>query len=245
MRLSNKVSLITGSARGIACPLLCVLLKRELPLSLPMWTLCRTIAQSAVQRISPGSCFVRLDVTQRETVQQQVLEIHQKMGRIDILVNNAGITADAQLLKLSEPEWDRVIDTNLKGVLNCTQAVAPLMVEQGYGKIINAASISGIHGNFGQTNYAAAKAGVIAMTKVWARELGPKGIWVNALAPGFIETGMTSAVPQKIRERVVNQTPLGRMGKAVEVANAYVFLASDESSFIHGAVLQVDGGLVL
>ncbi len=126
-----------------------------------------------------------MDVANRESVQCRVNEIHERFGRIDILINNAGIIADAQFLKMSEQDWDRVIDVNLKGVFNCTQAVAPFMTAQGYGKIVNASSISGVYGNFGQTNYAAAKAGVIAMTKVWARELGPKGVLVNALAPGI------------------------------------------------------------
>jgi len=186
-----------------------------------------------------------MDVTQLDSIQIGLAEIHERFGRLDILVNNAGVTADAQLSKMTIEEWDRVVDVNLKGVFNCTQAVVPIMQAQGYGKIINASSISGLYGNFGQTNYAAAKAGVIAMTKVWARELGPKGILVNALAPGFIESAMTATVPEKIRESVVLKTPLGRMGLPEEVANAYLFLASDESSFINGAILQVDGGLVL
>ena len=246
MRLQNKIALITGAAHGIG---LSTAIRFAQEGSIVILTdLDRTAgekAQAEVREISPRSTFVCMDVANRESVQCRVNEIHERFGRIDILINNAGIIADAQFLKMSEQDWDRVIDVNLKGVFNCTQAAAPFMTAQGYGKIVNASSISGVYGNFGQTNYAAAKAGVIAMTKVWARELGPKGVLVNALAPGFIESEMIAAVPTKIRESVVTKTPLGRVGRPEEVANAYLFLASDESSFINGAVLQVDGGLVL
>ena len=246
MRLHNKISLITGAAHGIG---LSTAIRFAQEGSIVILTdLDRAAGESAqaeVREVSPRSTFACMDVADRESVQCRVNEIHERFGRIDILINNAGILADAQFLKMSEQDWDRVIDINLKGVFNCTQAVAPFMVSQGYGKIINASSISGVYGNFGQTNYAAAKAGVIAMTKVWARELGRKGILVNALAPGFIESAMTAIVPEKVREAVVQKTPLGRMGRAEEVANAYLFLASDESSFINGAVIHVDGGLVL
>ena len=246
MRIQNKISLITGAAHGIGLSTAirfaeegAIVILTDLDGAAGEQT------ESVIRKISPQSVFLCLDVTERESVYRQVHDMIERYGRIDILVNNAGITADAQLLKMSEQDWDSVIDINLKGVFNCTQAVAPFMASRGYGKIINTSSISGIYGNFGQSNYAAAKAGVIAMTKVWARELGPKGILVNALAPGFIESPMTAAVPKKIRESVVLKTPLGRMGRPEEIANAYLFLASDESSFINGAVLQVDGGLVL
>ena len=246
MRLQNKISLITGSARGIGLST-AIRFAQEgaIVILTDLDQKAGEDAQTEVRKISPQSAFVCLDVTERESVQCRVNEIQERFGRIDILINNAGITADAQFLKMSEQDWDHIIDVNLKGVFNCTQAVAPFMATQGYGKIINVSSVSAIYGNFGQTNYAAAKAGVIAMTKVWARELGRKGILVNALAPGFIEGAMTTTVPKKIRESVVQKTPLGRMGRPEEVANAYLFLASDESSFINGAVLQIDGGLVL
>lgn len=246
MRLQNKISLITGAAHGIG--LSTAIRFAEEGALVFLTDLDRTAgerAQDEVRKISPQSTFVIMDVADHESVQCRVNEIHEHFGRIDILINNAGIIADAQFLKMPEEDWDRVIAINLKGAFNCTQAVAPFMVAQGYGKIINASSISGVYGNFGQTNYAAAKAGVIAMTKVWARELGPKGVLVNALAPGFIESEMIAAVPARIRESVVKKTPLGRVGRPVEVANAYLFLASDESSFVNGAVLHVDGGLVL
>jgi 3-oxoacyl-[acyl-carrier protein] reductase len=246
MRLKNRISLITGAARGIGHST-AIRFAQEGAIVI-LADIDREAGREAlerVRRISSDSLFILMDVTQLDSIQIGLAEIHERFGRLDILVNNAGVTADAQLSKMTIEEWDRVVDVNLKGVFNCTQAVVPIMQAQGYGKIINASSISGLYGNFGQTNYAAAKAGVIAMTKVWARELGPKGILVNALAPGFIESAMTATVPEKIRESVVLKTPLGRMGLPEEVANAYLFLASDESSFINGAILQVDGGLVL
>jgi len=178
----------------------------------------------------------------------------EKYGRIDVLVNNAGIVRDNQLVRfkdgqlvkqMPEAEFDLVIAINLKGVFNCTQAVAPVMIRQGGGVILNASSVVGLDGNFGQTNYVATKAGVIGMTKVWARELGKFGVRVNAVAPGFTATEILSAMPEKVIEGMVARTPLGRMGQPADIANAYLFLASDEASFISGAVLRVDGGLVV
>jgi len=189
--------------------------------------------------------FYRLDVTDREAVKRMVDAVVERYGRIDILINNAGITRDAQFLKMTEEDWDKVIAVNLKGVFNVTQAVAPVMVAQGKGKIVNAASVVALYGNFGQTNYVASKAGVIGMTKVWARELGRKGINVNAVAPGFIQTEMTAKVPEKILQMVRERTPLGRLGAPRDVAYAYLFLASEESDYVNGAVLSVDGGLVI
>ncbi|MGB9858936.1 MAG: SDR family oxidoreductase, partial [Moorellaceae bacterium] len=157
----------------------------------------------------------------------------------------AGITADALLVKMTEDQWDKVIAVNLKGVFNCTQAVAPIMIEQGSGVILNASSVVGVYGNIGQTNYAATKAGVIGMTKSWAKELGRKGIRVNAVAPGFILTDMTAKVPENILEMMKSKTPLGRLGVPADVAAAYLFLASDEAAYINGQVLGVDGGLMI
>jgi 3-oxoacyl-[acyl-carrier protein] reductase len=198
-----------------------------------------------VQEYSADSFFQHLDVTRRESVQAFVDETRRRFGRVDILINNAGITADAQFVKMTEADFDRVIDINLKGVFSCTQAAAAVMVEQGYGKIVSATSVVGLYGNFGQTNYVAAKAGVIGMTKVWARELGRKGICVNAIAPGFIDTEMSRKVPEKVLIAIKEKTPLARMGTTADIANAYLFLASDEANFINGAVLSVDGGLVV
>jgi 3-oxoacyl-[acyl-carrier protein] reductase len=171
-------------------------------------------------------------------------QVNQDFGSIDILVNNAGITRDASLKKMTEQQWQQVIDVNLTGVFNCTKAIYPFMAEKGTGRILNAASVVAHNGNFGQTNYVAAKAGVIGMTKVWAREFGRKGITVNAVAPGFINTEMVETVPAAILEGMASKTPLGRLGEAEDIANAYLFLASDEAAFITGVVLNVDGGLV-
>jgi 3-oxoacyl-[acyl-carrier protein] reductase len=178
----------------------------------------------------------------------------ERYGRIDVLVNNAGVLRDGVLVRVKdgelvkqmpEADFDLVISVNLKGVFNCTQAVAPVMIRQGSGVILNATSIVGLDGNFGQTNYVATKAGVIGMTKVWARELGRSGVRVNAVAPGFTLTEMVQQMPEKILEGMVARTPIGRMGQPRDIANAYLFLASDEASFITGEVLRVDGGIVV
>jgi 3-oxoacyl-[acyl-carrier protein] reductase len=168
-----------------------------------------------------------------------------KFGRIDVLVNNAGITQDARLQKMTLEQFDRVIDVNLRGVFHCAQTVADIMVTQGSGVILNASSVVGIYGNFGQTNYAATKFGVIGFTKTWSRELGPKGIRVNAVAPGFIETPILSTIPDKVIHEMKDRVPLKRMGQPEDIANVYAFLASDEASYINGTVIEVAGGLTL
>ncbi len=248
MRLDGKVCIITGAASGIgkAASLLfakegaivcaCDVSQQALD----------SLVQEAAGLSGKIDTYV-LDVTKREQVFKVVDEIANKYGKIDVLVNNAGITRDALLLKMTEEEWDAVINVNLKGVFNMTQAVAPHMVKAQKGSIINTSSVVGIYGNIGQTNYAATKAGVIGMTKTWAKELARKGaqIRVNAVAPGFIKTPMTDKVPEKLVEAVVTRTPLARMGTPEEVANVYLFLASDESSFVTGQVIGVDGGLQL
>ena len=165
-------------------------------------------------------------------------------GRIDVVVNNAGIARDRMVFKMSEEEWDAVIGVNLRGVFLCTRAVTPHMIAAGGGVVLNASSVVGLYGNFGQTNYVATKAGVVGMTKTWARELGKFGIRVNAVCPGFVATEILKAMPQKVLDGMVAHTPIGRMGEPDDIANAYVYLASDQASFVHGAVLSVDGGLV-
>jgi 3-oxoacyl-[acyl-carrier protein] reductase len=184
---------------------------------------------------------VAVNVADSASVGAMVDYVVRNYGKVDILVNNAGITRDKSLLKLTEENFDAVIDVNLKGVFLCTQAVAPHMIEQGYGKIVNTSSIVR-DGNFGQTNYSASKAGVVGMTKTWAKELGPKGIRVNAVAPGFILTPMTKAMPSEILEAQRQSIPLKRLGDPEDVANAYLFLASHESDFVNGTVLECDGG---
>jgi 3-oxoacyl-[acyl-carrier protein] reductase len=246
VRLAGKTAIITGAARGIGLATAIRFAEEGARVALgDIDEPAGVAALPHVQKHSADSFFQLLDVTRRESVLALFDETRLRFGRIDILINNAGITADAQLLKMTEADFDRVIDINLKGVFNCTQAVAAVMVEQGYGKIVSATSVVGLYGNFGQTNYVAAKAGVIGMTKVWARELGRKGICVNAIAPGFIDTQMSRKVPEKVLNAIKEKTPLARMGTTADIANAYLFLASDEANFINGAVLSVDGGLVV
>jgi 3-oxoacyl-[acyl-carrier protein] reductase len=197
--------------------------------------------------------FCSTDVTDAANVDQAVAKTLAQWGAIDVLVNNAGILRDAILVKykdgavvstIADEVFDSVIAVNLKGVFHCTRAVAPHMIRRGGGVILNASSVVALYGNFGQTSYIAAKAGVIGMTKVWARELGRYGIRVNAVAPGIIDTAMIQGMPEKILQGMKDHTPLGRLGRPEEVANAYLWLASEAASFVHGAVLSVDGGLV-
>src|SRR5262249_42400555 len=191
-----------------------------------------------------GGIFQNVNVADGAAVAAAVQEVMRRWGAIHVLVNNAGIIRDVTLAKMSEEQFDSVIAVNLKGVFNCTKAVVPAMIQSGGGAILNASSIVGITGNFGQTNYVASKAGVIGMTRVWARELGKHKIRVNAVAPGFIETDMIRGMPEKIQQTLIGRTPLGRMGEPEDVANVYLWLASDAASFISGAVIGVDGGAV-
>jgi 3-oxoacyl-[acyl-carrier protein] reductase len=189
--------------------------------------------------------FIHADVSntaQIETMVQQILHQHKK---IDVLINNAGITIDGLLTKMDEESWEKVISVNLTGVFKCTKAIVPHMIEKGSGVILNASSVVGIYGNIGQTNYAATKAGVIGLTKSWAKEFGPKGIRVNAVAPGFIVTDMTAKVPQKILDMMSEKTPLKKLGKPEDIAAAYLYLASEQANYINGTILNVDGGLVV
>ena len=206
------------------------------------------VIEEVVQEIVAGNgraIAVQVDVTDRDSVERMVQAAREAFGRVDILVNNAGITRDAQLYKMEQAAFDQVLDVNLKGVFHCTQAVVPLMMEQGSGVILNASSIVATYGNFGQTNYVATKAAVVGMTKVWARELGRKGIRVNAVAPGFIDTRMTAGIPDKVLEKMQERIPMQRLGRPEEIANAYLWLASDEAAYITGHTLAVDGGAVI
>jgi 3-oxoacyl-[acyl-carrier protein] reductase len=200
-----------------------------------------------------GALFAAVNVAQVESVQAAVDATLGRFGRLDVLVNNAGIVRDAQLVKwqdgavvgtLSDADWESVIDVNLRGVFLCARAVVPHLIRAGGGVILNASSVVGLYGNFGQSNYAASKAGVIAMTQTWARELGRYGIRVNAVAPGFVATEMVKHMPEKVLQGMVAHTPIGRLGRPEDIAEAYVWLASVRASFVHGAVLSVDGGLV-
>ena len=252
MRLMDKVCLITGGAAGIgrataekftkegAKVIICDLDDRR--------------GQMLADELGGDTLFNKIDVTDRNAVQVWVDDVIKSFGHIDVLINNAGVTRDGLFVKykegklisqMSEEDFDFVINVNLKGVFNCTQAVIPQMIKQGGGVVLNASSIVGLYGNFGQTNYAATKFGVIGMTKTWSRELGRYNIRVNAVCPGFILTEMVQKMSEKILQSLADKTPLGRMGKPEDVANLYSWLASDEATYIHGAVISIDGGMVL
>jgi 3-oxoacyl-[acyl-carrier protein] reductase len=252
MRLQGKVCIITGGAAGIgrataerfaeegATVIICDVNEEG--------------GRQAAGAIGGAAVFYKLNVADRAAVQAVVDDVVRKFGRVDVLVNNAGVLRDGTLVKVKdgelvkqmpEADFDLVIAVNLKGVFNCTQAVAPTMIRQKSGVILNTSSIVGLDGNFGQTNYVATKAGVIGMTKVWARELGRSGIRVNAVAPGFTATEMVASMPENILDGMRGRTPLGRLGEPRDIANAYLFLASDEASFITGETLRVDGGIIV
>jgi 3-oxoacyl-[acyl-carrier protein] reductase len=245
-RLQDKVCIITGAAQGIG---LATALKfaRE-GARLAIWDLQQNAIDEAVRQCREAGVEAAgwvVDVTQREMVDAAVGQVLSRFGRIDVLVNNAGITSDARLQKMTLEQFDRVIDVNLRGVFHCSQAVSHCMVEQGSGVILNASSVVGLYGNFGQTNYAATKFGVLGFTKTWSRELGPKGVRVNAVAPGFIKTHILDSIPEKVLEDMKHRVPLHRLGTPEEIANAYCFLASDEASYVNGAVLEVSGGMTV
>jgi len=253
--LADKVVLITGGAAGIGRAT--ALRFAEEGAKVVAWDLRPEAAELLAELAAagaPDAVYAQVDVQNEAAVAAAVAAAVERCGRIDVLVNNAGITRDSQLIKwkdgevvarMEEQAFDAVIGVNLKGVFLCTRAVAPQMIRQGGGVILQASSVVGLYGNFGQTNYAATKAGVIAMTQTWARELGRYGIRVNAVAPGFIATEMVMSIPEKVREKMAQAAPLGRLGASSDIADAYVFLASDQAAFIHGTVLSVDGGLVV
>ena len=246
MRLTDKICIVTGAAQGIG---LATALKfaREGATVVVCDIHGEAVGQAVAQCEATGAKAEGhvVDVTRREQVDAMVRAVKDKHGRIDVLVNNAGITKDARLQKMTEAQFDAVIDVNLRGVFHCAQAVADTMVAQGGGVILNASSVVGIYGNFGQTNYAASKFGVIGFTKTWSRELGPKGVRVNAVAPGFVETPILSTIPDKVLAHMRDQVPLKRLGQPEEIANVYAFLASDEASYVNGAVLEVSGGMTV
>ena len=241
-RLKDKVAIITGAAKGIGFSTAQRFAGEGAIVILADMNL-ESVKGAAAQ--IPSAQAYAMNVTDRASIQAVVDQVMQKHGRIDILINNAGITQDARLVKMTEAQFDAVIDVNLKGVFNCTQLIVPHMLEAKSGAIVNASSVVGIYGNFGQTNYSATKFGVIGFTKTWARELGPKGIRVNAICPGFIATEMIKAMPENILQDIERRSWLGRLGTPEEIASVYLFLASNEASFINGVALEVSGGISL
>lgn len=255
MRFENRVAIVTGGANGIGRAVVEKLVEEGARVA--VWDLAVEVGAALQEEISARGGQVHLqhvNVADAQSVENAIQELVAHWKRVDILVNSAGIVRDAQLVKaqdgevlsrMSVEDFDAVINVNLRGVFLCTRAVVPVMIRQRYGRIVNPSSVVAEYGNFGQTNYVAAKAGIVGMTRVWARELGRYNIAVNAIAPGFIETDMTRQMPPKVLEMMIHRTPLRRLGKPHEIAEAIVFLASDQASFISGAVLAVDGGMVV
>ncbi|MFZ2960886.1 MAG: beta-ketoacyl-ACP reductase [Candidatus Ozemobacteraceae bacterium] len=252
MRMKEKVVLITGGAAGIGKAT--ALRFAEEGARVAICDLDEAKGKALLSELGKDARFYKVNVGKRSEVQDMVNDVVKQFGRIDVLVNNAGILRDGQLVKmkdgevvksLSDEEFDAVIDVNLKSVFYCTRAVVPAMIKQGGGVILNTSSIVGQDGNFGQTNYTAAKAGVLGMTKVWTRELGRYNIRVNSVLPGFTATEILQAMPDKVLDGMKARTPLGRLGEPRDIANAFVFLASEEAAFITGVALRVDGGIVI
>jgi 3-oxoacyl-[acyl-carrier protein] reductase len=240
--MQDKVVIITGGAAGLGAAAV-----RKFSAAgavVDIWDLDDEGGEKLAAEL-PRATYRHVNVAESEAVDEAMTAVVDAHGRIDVLINNAGITRDATLLKMEDAQFDQVIDVNLKGVFHCGRAAARHMVPQGSGVIVNTSSVVALYGNFGQTNYVATKSGVIGMTRVWARELGRKGVRVNAVAPGFIGTEMVMAMPEKVRTMMAEKAPMQRLGEPDEIADAYLFLASDAASFVNGAVLSVDGGLTL
>jgi 3-oxoacyl-[acyl-carrier protein] reductase len=242
MRLQNKIAIITGGASGIG--LATVQLFAKEGAKVIIWDVDKK-GHAIAKELSEKGCqvsFQNVSVAEKADVQKATEEVMKQFGRIDILINNAGITKDKTLLKMEQEDWDKVLSVNLTGVFNCTQSVAHYMKAQNYGRIVSASSNVGLRGNYGQTNYVATKSAIIGMTKVWALELGRYGITANCIAPGFIETQMTMAIPEEVKEKLTPMIPLGHWGKPIDIAYGYVYLASDEAAYVNGICLTIDGG---
>ena len=246
MRLENKVAMITGAGSGIGRETALLFAKEGAKVAITGRTaekleeVCNEIHENGGKAI-----FKIGDVSKREDMDDVVNTAMNEFGKIDILINNAGVNKDALVTKMTKEQWNGVIEVDLTGAFNCIQAVVDVMINQGSGVIINASSISGIYGNIGQVNYASAKAGLIGLTKTLAKELGRKGVRVNAVAPGFTITPMTSEVPEKILTMMKEKTPLNKLAEPIDIAYAYLYMASDEARYVNGAVLSVDGGLTI
>jgi len=246
MKLKGKVAIITGGAAGIGKAT--AIRFAEEGAQVVIWDLNRELGENLAKTITDKgqiAVFEKVNTADYAEIETAAATIFKQFGKIDILVNNAGITRDSTLKKMTPELWQQVIDVNLTGVFYCTKIISEYMVEQNYGRILNASSVVALYGNFGQTNYVATKAGLIGMTKTWARELGRKGITVNAVAPGFIATEMVAAMPENIIETMKSKVPANRLGKPEEIAAAYTFLASDEAAYINGTCLSVDGGMTI
>ncbi|MBS7313347.1 MAG: 3-oxoacyl-[acyl-carrier-protein] reductase [Candidatus Onthomorpha sp.] len=245
-RLENKVAIITGGTAGIGAAAAKKFAQEGAKVT--VWARNAEKGKAFVEAMAKEGytiCFDAVDTSNYEQVVAATKRVFDANGKIDILINNAGITNDSTLKKMTPEQWQSVIDINLTGTFYCTKAVNQYMVEAGWGRIINVSSVVGLYGNFGQTNYVATKAGVIGMTKTLCRELGKKGVTVNAVAPGFIATDMVAKMPEDVLAGMVAKVPVGRLGKPEDIANAFCFLASDEAAYVNGAVLSVDGGMTV
>lgn len=247
MDLSGKVALVTGGSRGIGREIAIELAKHGASVAISYVNNEEKAVEvvKEIQKFSVKGMCIKADVSKEEEVKKLVDAIKDELGTIDILVNNAGINRDTLLIRMNTQEWDQVIDTNLKGTYLCTRLVAKDMIKKRYGKIINIASVAGVAGNYGQANYSASKAGVIGFTKAVAKELASRGINVNAVAPGLIETDMTQALKEEVKETLIKSVPMGRLGSPKDVANLVVFLASDKSDYITGQTINIDGGMIM
>ena len=247
LSLSGRVAIVTGAARGIGKAIATTLAERGA--DVVVVDLRKEMAEETASEIAAqtGQDVIALnaDVSNQESVKAMIKAALDKFGKVDILVNNAGITRDGLIMRMSEADFDMVIGINLKGAFNCAQALVRPMMKAHYGRIINISSVSGITGQAGQTNYSSSKAGLIGFTKALAKEVGSRNITVNAVAPGFIETVLTHELPEEIRDISLKLTPMGRFGQPQDIANAVAFLAAEESSFITGVTLQVDGGMLM
>lgn len=245
-RLENKIAIVTGGAAGIGAAT-AIRFAAE-GATVVIWDLDEERGKNLVSKLSAegkNAVFAKVNTAKYDEIEAAAKAVVDKYGKIDILINNAGITRDSSLKKMTPELWQQVIDVNLTGVFYCTKIISDYMVEKNYGRIINASSVVALYGNFGQTNYVATKSGLIGMTKTWARELGRKGITVNAIAPGFIATEMVAKMPENILDGMKAKVPSGRLGMPEEIAAAYLFLASDEAAYINGATLSVDGGMTI
>ena len=242
MRLKNKIAIITGGAAGIGLATTELFAKEGA--TVIIWDI-NEMGKELAQKLTDSGykvTFQFVSVADKKQVEIATDQVMKTFGRIDILINNAGITKDKTLLKMEQDDWDKVLAVNLTGVFNCTQAVAHHMKHQQYGRIVSASSNVGLRGNYGQTNYVATKSAIIGMTKVWALELGRYGITANCIAPGFIETQMTKAIPEEVKQKLTPLIPAGHWGKPIDIAYGYVYLASDEAAYVNGICLTIDGG---